>query len=87
MKLATWYEMMEIHIDDRNVSEYSSMEIPFFAIGDKVEKRRGYRYPGIVVAQFRSLYGNLRYVVEADNEEFRGMLHIFSPEQLIARKE
>lgn len=67
-------------------SEYPPVEIPLFELGDRVEKRRGYRYPGVVVARFRSLDGCPRYVVEADHEDFRGMLHIFSPEQLVKRE-
>lgn len=71
--------------EDRLNSEYPPIDIPFFQPGDKVEKRRGYRYPGVVLVRFQSLDGCPRYVVEADCEEFRGMLHIFSPEQLIRR--
>lgn len=53
-----------------------------FQIGDLVEKRRGYKYPGEVRAVVKTLTGDTRYVVEALSADFRGMLHIFSEEQL-----
>ena len=54
-----------------------------FEVGDRVEKRRGYKYPGVVVAVFTKLDGQTRYVVESTVFETRGMLHIFSFDQLI----
>lgn len=58
-----------------------------FRPGDKVEKLQGYHYPGVVVAAFHvPSNGKERVVVEADHPNFLGMLHIFSPEQLTARK-
>ena len=58
-----------------------------FSEGDAVHKPRGYKFPGIVVAEFLTLGGELRYVVELISfEDFRaresGLLHIFSGDQL-----
>jgi hypothetical protein len=57
-----------------------------FHIHQKVQKCNGYLFPGIVVSIFRTLDGQIRYVVEADDPQFRGMLHIFSDNQLEARE-
>ena len=51
-----------------------------FKIGDKVNKRMGYNFPGTVVSVFENLKGETRIVVEMDEY---GLLHIFSPEQLL----
>ena len=53
-----------------------------FKIGDKVDKKQGYRFPGTVVSVFKTLSGNQRIVVEMD---IYGLLHIFNPEQLESR--
>ena len=53
-----------------------------FAVSDRVQKARGYKYPGVVVSRFLTLSGQVRYVVEALHPDFKGMLHIFSDEQL-----
>jgi hypothetical protein len=51
-------------------------------VGDKVEKLGGdYRFPGVIVAVFNKLSGQIRYVVEDD----RGILHIFSRKNLEKR--
>jgi len=55
-----------------------------FHVGQCVQKRSGYRYPGVVIGICATRAGAVRYVVEADHPSFRGMLHIFSGEQLIA---
>lgn len=55
-------------------------------IGDKVRKPKGYPFPGEVRAVFLTKSGKLRYVVEATGEDYEGMLHIFSPEQIEAHK-
>jgi hypothetical protein len=48
-------------------------------IGDKVIKIGGdYRFDGVVVAAFKKLSGQERFVVEDD----RGVLHIFSATNL-----
>lgn len=50
-----------------------------FKIGDKVQKPKGYKFDGIVVAVFHNTVGEVRIVAELiDN----GMLHIFSESQL-----
>jgi hypothetical protein len=50
-----------------------------FKVGDKVQKPKGYKFDGIVVAVFHNTAGEVRIVAELiDN----GMLHIFSESQL-----
>jgi len=51
-----------------------------FAIGDLVQKKRGYLFRGYIVAIFYNRENQLRVVVE--NQLEVGMLHIFSPAQL-----
>jgi hypothetical protein len=51
-------------------------------VGSKVEKIKGYKWPGIIVASFRNLGNEPRYVVECTVPEVAGALHIYSPEQL-----
>lgn len=51
-----------------------------FKLGDTVNKRRGYLFPGVVVAVFRTTAGQIRYVVEMKHY---GLLHIFNEEQLM----
>jgi hypothetical protein len=57
-----------------------------FRIGDKVQKIKGYKYPGIVICVFRTRDRKARYVVEADHPDFRGMFHIFSNNDLEERQ-
>lgn len=57
---------------------------PRFHIGALVQKSKGYRYPGIIRSR-HLMPGGWRYDVEADNPDFKGMLHIFSEEQLEPR--
>lgn len=53
------------------------------SLGDKVEKVKGYRFVGTVVARFTTREGNVRFVVEQDiAENGGGLLHIFNSEQL-----
>lgn len=54
-----------------------------FNIGDKVEKAKGYSFPGIVVSVFQNTKGATRLVVEM---EVYGLMHIFSPENLVKRE-
>jgi hypothetical protein len=62
------------------------MAEPFkFSLHTCVEKTEGYKFPGVVVACFRNLANENRYVVEADHWRFRGMLHIFNESQLKIR--
>ena len=53
-----------------------------FKRGDKVEKIRGYKWPGIVIMTGQTLSGELRVVVECTVPEVAGALHIYAPEQL-----
>lgn len=48
--------------------------------GDRVVKPKGYPFPGMVVATFKTRSGATRHVVESDTSP--GLLHIFGPEQL-----
>lgn len=66
-------------IDDGTFADVST--VPAFALGDRVEKRSGYRFPGIVTA-IDTTGPEPRYVVTADHPDFAGMKHIFSPRQL-----
>ncbi len=50
-----------------------------FSVGDRVDKREGYKFPGTVVSRFTTSAGGLRFVVEMD---FYGLLHIFNGKQL-----
>jgi hypothetical protein len=52
----------------------------------KVQKIKGYKYPGIIVSIFMTLDHRVRYVVEADpDSDFRGMLHIFNDNDIEER--
>ena len=51
-------------------------------VGDRVLKIKGYKWPGIVVADFVTTANDRRIVVECTAPEVAGALHIFSPEQL-----
>jgi hypothetical protein len=53
-----------------------------FQVGDEVEKVRGYRWPGKVVAVFTTLAGERRVVVECTVPEVAGALRIYSPDQI-----
>jgi len=55
-----------------------------FKLGDKVEKAKGYKWPGVVVAVFETLSGKKRYVVECAVPEVAGALHIYSAKDLKA---
>ena len=52
------------------------------AVGDKVQKVKGYSWPGVVVAVFKNLKGVTRVVVECTIPEVKGALHIYSLDQL-----
>lgn len=51
-------------------------------VGSTVRKMRGYKWPGKIVADFVTLTGNRRVVVECTAPEVAGALHIYSPDQL-----
>jgi hypothetical protein len=57
-----------------------------FRVGDKVEKKKGYRWPGEVRAVFTSKAGVTRVVVECTARAVAGALHIYAPEQLQRRR-
>ena len=52
------------------------------AVGDKVEKTSGYKWPGVVVSVFDTLSGERRVVVECIVAEIAGALHIYNEKQL-----
>lgn len=54
------------------------------AVGDRVDKISGYKWPGIVVSTFLTTHGQPRVVVECTVPEVAGALHIYSPDQLRA---
>lgn len=58
------------------------MEYFKFDVGAKVDKVKGYKFPGTVVSAFRNSLKEKRYVVEMDNFH---LLHIFNEEQLCLR--
>lgn len=53
-----------------------------FKLGDKVEKAKGYKWPGVIVAVFDTLSEKRRYVVECTVPEVAGALHIYSAKDL-----
>lgn len=53
-----------------------------FNIGDRVDKVKGYSFPGIVVSVFHTTTGELRFVVEMDVHH---LLHIFNANQLVLK--
>jgi len=55
-----------------------------FAVGDRVEKVSGYKWPGVVVSVFDTLSGERRLVVECTVPEIVGALHIYNENQLKA---
>jgi hypothetical protein len=52
-------------------------------VGDKVQKAKGYRWPGEVRSVFQNKAGQTRVVVECTAEEVAGALHIFNESQLV----
>jgi hypothetical protein len=57
-----------------------------FRVGDRVEKKKGYRWPGEVRSVFTNKAGVTRVVVECTVKAVAGALHIYAPEQLQRRK-
>lgn len=54
-----------------------------FPIGTPVEKIGGdYKFPGVVVAVFQKVSGEVRYVVECTAPDCKGILHIYSRKNL-----
>ena len=65
---------------------HDAIDAALFKVGDRVQKRSGYRFPGIVRSVYPKGDGEIRYDVEADHPAFAGMLHIFSEAQLEPRE-
>lgn len=57
-------------------------EIKDMKVGDSVEKITGYKFPGVIVADYKTLAGHQRYVVECTIPGCEGMQHIYNPTQL-----
>lgn len=51
-------------------------------VGMRVQKVKGYRWPGVVVADFYTLSRQRRIVVECTVPEIAGALHIYNTEQV-----
>jgi hypothetical protein len=58
-----------------------------FDYRESVQKRKGYRWPGVVVGRFHTLSGRARYAVECVVPEVKGALHIFSATDLKHRRD
>ncbi len=54
-----------------------------FQVGDKVQKLKGYKFPGVVVSAYHTLAGKDRYVVECTTPEVTGCQHIYSAKDLV----
>jgi hypothetical protein len=57
-----------------------------FLMFDLVQKRRGYRFPGIIVSRYYTRKGLPRYVVECTAKGVEGCQHIFAGEHLQRRR-
>lgn len=55
---------------------------PLIQVGDKVQKVKGYKWPGVVVSTFKTTAGAERIVVECTVPEVAGALHIYNPDQI-----
>lgn len=60
------------------------MSIRAMRVGDRVQKRSGYKWPGVIVAIFETLSGETRVVVECTVPDVAGALHIYSLAQIEA---
>lgn len=67
----------------RSVKQKESFK---FNLGATVQKRKGYRWPGVIVGRFHTLRGKARFVVECVVKEVSGALHIFSVNDLKRRR-
>ena len=52
-------------------------------LGQRVQKAEGYPFPGIVVADFVTLEGQRRVVVQCTAPAVYGCLHVFNLSQLV----
>lgn len=75
--------MMVEPIDTSKLGPISSAQGVMPKVGDPVEKAKGFKFCGFIVAVFQNRAGAWRVVVEHEYET--GMLHIYSPEQLVPR--
>ncbi len=51
-------------------------------VGDRVQKIKGYKWPGVVVAVFQTLEDQTRVVVECTVPGVAGALHIYNLDQI-----
>lgn len=57
-----------------------------YSAGQEVVKITGYPFRGVVVAGFRTLEGEKRYVVECVVPGCEGLIHIFNGDQIAVNK-
>lgn len=55
-------------------------------VGEKVENIKGYKWPGVVVAIFKTTSGEWRVVVECTSKAVKGALHIYNLDQIRYRR-
>lgn len=60
----------------------TALKMAHFKLGDQVEKRSGYKWPGVVVSAFLTMDAQVRYVVECTEPAVKGALHIYNASQL-----
>lgn len=53
-----------------------------FKVGDRVEKTKGYKWPGVVVSIFETRAKKVRVVVECTARDVLGALHIYNTDQI-----
>jgi hypothetical protein len=80
-RISYQYDLIKKRPPTEGLTGDKMTDVPF-KVGDRVKKRSGYEYPGIIVSVFTNRAGAVRYVVEADHSAFSGMLHIFNGDQL-----
>lgn len=67
---------------EKSIARADLIERHDIAIGAKVEKISGYKWPGVIVSRFVTLDGKPRLVVECTVPEVAGALHIYAPDQV-----
>lgn len=76
---AAWQE----HLSDKPFSEWLFRKpADPIKVGDLVQKVKGYKWPGEVVAVFQTIAGETRIVVECTSPDVAGALHIYNAGQL-----
>ena len=73
--------MMADPIDTSKLGPITSLQGRVPVVGEEVHKAKGFAFNGYIVAVFQNRAGATRVVVEHAYET--GMLHIYSPEQLL----